>query len=130
MNPARPQPTTVDEYIAAFPPDVRDRLASLRRTVKAAAPGASEKISYGIPTFWLNGNLVHFAAFTNHVGFYPGPEAIAAFGEALRSYRTSKGAIRLPHDRPLPLALVDAMVRFCVDGRQAPPGKGLEWRRP
>ena len=104
----------IDEYIASFPPEVRARLGKLRATIKRHAPAAEERISYGIPTFFLNGNLVHFAAFARHVGFYPGPSGIAAFQDALSRYKSAKGSVQFPHDEPLPLDLVADVVKFRV----------------
>jgi len=100
------RPATIDEYIAGFPPDVQARLESVRHAIRKAAPGAQEKISYGIPTFALRGNLVHFAAFRNHVGFYPGAAGIAEFVNEFAGYEASKGTVRFPMDRPIPLALI------------------------
>lgn len=106
--------TDVDAYIARFPPDVQARLARVRAAIRRAAPEASEAIKYGIPTFVLHGNLVHFAAFTRHVGLYPGPTAITHFADALSAYTSSKGAVQFPFDAPLPLALITRIVRFRV----------------
>ncbi len=105
---------TVDEYIAGFPPDVRKQLAQLRATIRKAAPSAAEKISYRIPTFSLNGNLVHFAAYERHIGFYPGAAAIATFEEELSAYEGAKGSVRFPLGEKLPLALIARIVRFRV----------------
>ena len=110
---------TIDAYIADFPPDVRARLSAMRATIRAHAPDAVERISYGMPTYYLDGNLVHFAAFAHHIGFYPGPSGIAAFQEALRGYAGAKGSVRLPHAEPLPLALVAEIVDFrAAENRQ------------
>lgn len=105
---------TIDEYIAAFPKEVQGILKTLRWKVRKSAPKAQEAISYGIPTFKLNGNLVHFAAFRNHIGFYPTPSAIVAFKKELSRYKTSKGAIQFPIDEPMPLPLIGRMVKFRV----------------
>jgi uncharacterized protein YdhG (YjbR/CyaY superfamily) len=105
---------SIDEYISAFPPGVQDILEKLRQVIRESAPEASEAISYGMPTFKLNGNLVHFAAFKNHIVFYPNPSAIAAFEKELSAYETSKGAIRFPMDKPLPYGLVEKIVKFRV----------------
>jgi uncharacterized protein YdhG (YjbR/CyaY superfamily) len=86
---------TIDQYIANFPPEIQAVLQEVRKTIKKAAPEASEKISYGIPTFFLKGNLVHFGGFKTHIGFYPGPGAIVQFKDELSAYEQSKGAIRL-----------------------------------
>lgn len=105
---------TIDEYIAGFPGTVQARLAALRATVREHAPNATERISYGVPTYYLNGNLVHFAAFRHHIGFYPAPSGITAFRDGLTGYRSAKGSVQFPHSEPLPLELVAAMVRFRV----------------
>ena len=105
---------TIDAYIADFPPAVAARLAALRATIRQHAPGAEERIAYRIPTFHLHGNLVHFAAFARHVGFYPGPSGIAAFRDRLSGYAGAKGSVQFPHDAPLPLDLVAEIVRFRV----------------
>lgn len=104
----------IDDYVRQYPKDVQRLLTQMRSTIKKAAPEATEKISYGIPTFALAGNLVHFAAFMNHIGFYPTPSAIKAFGKELSSYKCSKGTVQFPLDEPLPLALVNRMVKFRV----------------
>ena len=111
---------TIDEYVAGFPPEIRARLSSLRATIRAHAPDAQERISYRIPTFWLDGNLVHFAAFARHVGFYPGPTGIEAFREALGRYRSARGSVQFPHDEPLPLDLVAAIVAHRVAENRRP----------
>jgi uncharacterized protein YdhG (YjbR/CyaY superfamily) len=119
----------IDDYIAAQPPTIQKRLTAMRRTIRKHAPEAEEKISYRIPTFYLGGNLVHFAAFDRHVGFYPGAAGIAAFQDALASYKSAKGSVQFPHDEPLPLELVAEIVRFRVaqqSSRAAARGK----RRP
>lgn len=105
---------SIDEYIALFPDDIQRTLQGLRATVRAAAPDAQEKISYGIPTFALNGNLVHFAAFEKHIGFYPTSSGILAFKRELASYELAKGTVRFPIGRPLPLKLISRIVRFRV----------------
>ncbi|MEO6913547.1 MAG: DUF1801 domain-containing protein [Candidatus Baltobacteraceae bacterium] len=104
----------VDDYVHRCPKDVQRLLTQMRSTIKKAAPESTEKIGYGIPTFVLAGNLVHFASFRNHIGFYPTPSAIKAFGKELSSYKCSKGAVQFPLDEPLPLALVSRMVKFRV----------------
>jgi uncharacterized protein YdhG (YjbR/CyaY superfamily) len=106
--------TTIDEYIAGHPPKIRTRLKAMRATIRKHAPEAEERISYRIPTFYLGGNLVHFAAFDRHVGFYPGAAGIAAFRDALAEYKSAKGSVQFPHTEPLPLALVAEIVRFRV----------------
>ena len=115
--------TAVDEYIASFPPAVRARLSKVRATIRRLAPNAEERMSYGIPTFFLDGNLVHFAAFARHVGFYPGPSGITAFKDALARYRSAKGSVQFPHDEPLPLDLIGDIVKFRVAESAAPEAK-------
>lgn len=105
---------TTDEYIAQFPPDVREILQNLRAVIKEAAPEATEKISYQMPTFYLNGNLVHFAAYARHIGFYPAPSGIEAFKEELSPYKGAKGSVQFPLDKPLPMDLITGIVRFRV----------------
>jgi uncharacterized protein YdhG (YjbR/CyaY superfamily) len=104
--------TTMDEYIAQFPKNVRDILEELRKVIHETAPGAEEAMRYGIPTFRFRGNLVHFAAFKNHIGFYPAPSAINAFTEELSKYKLSKGTVQFPINEPLPFALVREIVRY------------------
>ena len=106
---------TIDEYIAGFPHEIQEILQKFRAVVRAAAPEAEEAISYQMPTSKLHGNLVHFAANKNHLGFYPAPSGIRAFQEELKSYETAKGTIRFPFDRPIPYELVDLIVRFRVN---------------
>lgn len=105
---------SIDEYIATFPEDIQKKLQTVRETIKAEAPEAQEKISYQMPTFYLHGNLVHFAAFKNHIGFFPIPSGIEAFKQELSAYETSKGGIRFPFNQPLPLDLITRMVKFRV----------------
>ena len=105
---------TIDEYISTFPKDIQSILRELRQVIRESAPGAEVAISYQMPTFRLNGNLVHFAAFKNHVGFYPTPSAIEAFKEKLSTYKTSKGAVQFPLTEPIPFDLVKEIVRYRV----------------
>lgn len=107
--------TTIDEYIASFPADVQQRLRDMRETTKRHAPNATEAISYGVPTFKLDGNLVHFAAFARHIGFYPGPSGIAHFDDRLTRYKRAKGSVQFPLNEPLPLDLVAEIVKFRVE---------------
>ena len=107
-------PKNIDEYLDRFPKEVQQLLEKMRGTIRHAAPTAKEAISYGIPTFKLNGNLVHFAAFKSHIGFYPTPSAITAFKKELSAYKGAKGSVQFPFDRPLPLRLVTRMVKFRV----------------
>jgi uncharacterized protein YdhG (YjbR/CyaY superfamily) len=104
----------IDEYIAGFPAPIQQLLEEMRATIRKAAPAAQEVIKYAIPTFTLNGNLVHFAAFKNHIGFYPAPGGIEAFKKELSAYEGSKGTIRFPFDKPLPLALISKIVKYRV----------------
>lgn len=106
--------TTIDEYIATFPADVQALLQQLRQTIHKAAPEAEEAIRYQMPTFRLHGNLVHFAAFRNHIGLYPAPSGIEAFEQELAPYRAAKGSIRFPKDKPIPLDLVTRIVLYRV----------------
>ena len=106
--------TSIDAYIATFPVDIQKKLEEVRVTIKAAAPEALEKISYQMPTFYLHGNLVHFAGYKNHIGFYPTPSGILAFGNELSHFVTSKGAIQFPLDKPIPLDLISKIVLFRV----------------
>lgn len=106
--------TSIDEYIAAFPADVQERLRQMRAVIREAAPEAQEKISYQMPTFFLHGNLVHFAAFKNHIGFYPAPRGIEEFKDELAVYKGAKGSVRFPLDQPLPLDLIRRIVQFRV----------------
>jgi uncharacterized protein YdhG (YjbR/CyaY superfamily) len=114
MEEQKKNVTTIDAYIAGFPPEVQTLLQKLRVVIHAAAPDAVEKISYQMPTFYLHGNLVHFAAFKNHIGFYPTPSAIADFSEELAIYKSAKGSIQFPIAEPLPFGLIERMVRFRV----------------
>lgn len=105
---------STDEYISTFPKDTQKILKELRATIKAAAPKAEEKISYQMPAFALNGNLVWFAAYENHIGFYPTPSGIQAFKKELSIYKGAKGSVQFPMDKPLPLKLVTKIVKFRV----------------
>ncbi|MDB6352851.1 DUF1801 domain-containing protein [Trichococcus sp. K1Tr] len=106
---------TIDAYISRYDEDVQAILQEFRRVIKEEAPDAIEKISYQMPTFYLNGNLVHFAVQKNHIGFYPAPSGVAAFKEELTEYKTSKGAIQFPLTKPIPYELVRRIVRFRVE---------------
>jgi uncharacterized protein YdhG (YjbR/CyaY superfamily) len=115
MERKRKQANSIDEYIATFPKPIKDILQELRQTIKEAAPQAQEAISYQIPTFKLNGNLVHFAAFKDHIGFFPTSSGVAAFEKELSQYKTSKGTIRFPIDKPIPFDLVRKIVKYRVN---------------
>lgn len=110
----RRQFKNMDEYFATFPKNVQDSLEKLRRVIRESAPQSEETISYGIPTFKLNGNLVHFAAFKNHLGFYPTPSAITAFKKGLSPYKQAKGSVQFPWDKPIPFDLVKKIVAYRV----------------
>ncbi|EMJ99469.1 MULTISPECIES: iron chaperone [unclassified Leptospira] len=105
---------SIDEYIKTFPEEVQAILQELRKTIRETAPDANEKISYQIPTFYLNGNLVHFAAYKNHIGFYPGASGIAKFKKEIDKYKNAKGSVQFPIDQPLPFDLVRKIVKFRV----------------
>ena len=105
---------SIDEYIATFSKEVQTILQELRATIKAAAPDAEEKISYQIPTFALKGNLVHFAAWKTHVGFYPGANGVKTFAQELAKYETAKGSVRFQMTDPLPHELISNIVKFRV----------------
>ncbi|MES3035358.1 MAG: DUF1801 domain-containing protein [Gemmatimonadota bacterium] len=112
-------PADIDAYIAAAPAHVRAMLTLVRTTVARAAPEATEAISYRMPTFKLRGNLVHFAAFAQHIGFYPGSGAVEAFRDELSDFKTSKGAIQFPVDRPIPVALITRITKYRVKASRA-----------
>lgn len=107
-------PETIDEYIAGFPEDIREVLRLVRATIKKAAPDAGEKISWGMATFTLNGNLVHFAGYKKHVGFYPGASGIEAFKDEFTGYKWAKGSVQFPLNKPMPLDLITRIVEFRV----------------
>jgi uncharacterized protein YdhG (YjbR/CyaY superfamily) len=105
---------TIDEYIATFPKNIQSILEEMRQAIKASAPQAEEAISYQMPTFKLNGNLVYFAAWKNHIGFYPTSSATEAFKEELSDYEVTKGTVKFPINKPIPFDLVKKMVRYRV----------------
>ena len=116
--------STIAAYIATFPNDTQAILTTLRATIRAAAPDAQETISYQMPTFNLNGNLVHFAAFENHIGFYPTPSGMEAFKKELSSYKGAKGSVQFPLDQPMPLPLIRRIVEYRVkENSERKPGK-------
>ena len=104
----------IDEYISKFPLETQKKLKQIRAAVKEIAPEATELISYGIPTFDLNGHLVHFAGFKNHIGFYPAPSGVQKFNSALLNYKKAKGSIRFALDKPLPISLIKKIIKFRV----------------
>ena len=108
------KPETIDQYIDAQDEAVKDRLWAVRQAIRAAIPEAQERMSWSMPTFWKGRNLIHFAASKKHIGLYPGDEAVAAFADRLAAFDTSKGTIRLPHDKPLPLDLIADIARWCM----------------
>jgi uncharacterized protein YdhG (YjbR/CyaY superfamily) len=113
MDHAKP-PNSIDEYIAGFPPDVQQILEQIRSVIKAVAPDAEETLKYRIPTFVLHENLVHFAAFPKHIGFYPTPSGIANFKDELSQYKSAKGSVQFPIDKPIPLKLIEKIVKSRV----------------
>jgi uncharacterized protein YdhG (YjbR/CyaY superfamily) len=114
MNTKSNASEDIDTYIAGFPEDVRTILQKIRETIRKAAPGAEEAIAYQLPTFRLNGNLVHFAAFEHHIGFYPTPSGISQFENQLSGYKTAKGSVQFPLDQPIPYELIAEITRFRV----------------
>ncbi len=114
MPPSRGGPQSIDEYIASFPPEVQAILEKIRMTIKKEAPGAQETISYRMPTYKLNGALVHFAAFKNHIGFYPPVRGDAKLEKAISTYAGEKGNLRFPLDQPVPYGLIEKIVKFRV----------------
>jgi uncharacterized protein YdhG (YjbR/CyaY superfamily) len=118
MKAAGSGPRNIDEYIVAFPPEVRKVLQEVRAAIKAAAPEADEAMKYGIPTFVLGGNLVHFGGFKTHIGFYPTPSGIEAFKRELSAYQGAKGSVQFPLEQPMPLRLIGRIVKFRVEETQ------------
>jgi uncharacterized protein YdhG (YjbR/CyaY superfamily) len=114
MEPDHESVKSIDDYIAVFPPHIQEILGKIREVIRRGAPGAQETIKYRMPTFTLNGNLVHFAAFKNHIGFYPIPTGIEQFKAELSSYKGGKGSIQFPLDQPIPYDLIEKIVRFRV----------------
>ena len=119
MKTAIGSPKNIDEYIAGFPRDLQQVLKQIRTTIKKVAPDAEEAIKYQVPTFVLNENLVHFAAFKNHIGFYPTPSSIEAFKDELFQYESAKGSVQFPIDEPMPLSLIGKIVKFRVKEARA-----------
>jgi uncharacterized protein YdhG (YjbR/CyaY superfamily) len=114
MTSSRPKFDNIDEYISIFPQEIQKILEQLRETIRKAAPEAKETINYGMPTFVLKGNLVHFAAFKNHIGFYPTPSGINAFRKELSAFEGAKGSVKFPIEKPLPLGLIANIVKYRV----------------
>lgn len=118
------KPDTVDEYIAAQPEIVQPYLKQVRDAIREAIPDAQEKISWSMPTFWKGHNIIHFAGFKNHVGLYPGEEAVEEFSERLKGYKFSKGSIQFPYSKTMPLELIGAIARWCYERENMPSSKG------
>ena len=114
METGKMTPSNIDEYIANFPEDIQAILQKIRKIVHESAPDAQEKISYQMPTFALNGNLVHFAAFKNHIGFYPTPSGTEKFKKEIARYKAAKGSIQFPLGEPIPYDLISKIVKFRV----------------
>jgi uncharacterized protein YdhG (YjbR/CyaY superfamily) len=122
---------SIDAYIAGYPEDIQVKLQKIRETIQKAAPKAGEDIKYGLATFTLNGNLVHFGAFKNHIGFYPAPRALEEFKKELSGYAGSKGAVQFPLDKPIPLALIAKIVKYRVkQSEEKAKMKSLTKRKP
>jgi len=119
MKTSETMANEIDEYISNFPKDVQVILEKVRKTIRKIAPDAQEKINYGIPTFTLNGNLVHFAGFKEHIGFYPTPSGIEKFKKELSKYDGAKGSVKFPLDQPIPYALIAKITEFRVKEQQA-----------
>jgi uncharacterized protein YdhG (YjbR/CyaY superfamily) len=118
----KPGYASIDEYIETFPQHVQEKLRKLRQLIRKTAPDAKEKISYQMPTFYLNGNLVHFAAHARHIGFYPTPSGISKFKRELSKYESSKGSVQFPIEESLPIELIEKIVKFRV-GENTKKGK-------
>lgn len=108
-------PKTIDAYIGAQPEHVRPLLNRVRDTLHAALPDAQERISWRMPTYWKGRNVIHFAAFKAHIGLYPGEQAMVEFADRLTAYKTSRGAIQIPYDKPLPLDLIAEIAKWCYE---------------
>ncbi|MEY2529015.1 MAG: hypothetical protein QOJ05_1105 [Verrucomicrobiota bacterium] len=117
-------PRNIDEYIAGFPAEIRERLEKIRATIRKAAPNAEETISYRMPTFRLNGVLVYFAAFKKHIGFYPRNTALRKFRKELTPYAGAKCTVRFPFDKPIPTGLISKIVKFRVRENSKAKGNG------
>ncbi|MPM44002.1 hypothetical protein SDC9_90680 [bioreactor metagenome] len=110
-------PKTIEAYIDAQSEEVRPLLNQVRDTLRTALPHSQERISWSMPTYWNKQNIIHFAAFKNHIGLYPGPEAVEHFTERLREYKTSKGAVQFPYSKTLPLSLIEEIAKWCYNTR-------------
>ena len=111
------KPKSIEEYIAAQEEGIQPMLVEIRTILKGALPEAEERISWSMPTYWKDRNIIHFAASKNHLGIYPGEEAIVAFADELSDYSVSKGTIRVPYDKPLPTELIEKIARWCYQRR-------------
>jgi uncharacterized protein YdhG (YjbR/CyaY superfamily) len=120
------QPKNIDEYIAGFPEDAQAAMQKVRATIRKAAPKAEEAIKYQIPTFVLNGNLIHFGGYKNHIGLYPGSKAVEEFQDELTGYKVSKGTVQFPLDKPMPIGLITKITKFCVQRNLSKPQKGTK----
>jgi len=110
------KPTNIDEYIASFPDNIKKVLEQLRSVIRQSAPHAEEAISYGMPSFKLNGNMIWFGAFSKHIGFYPKVTGTDALSKELSNYKGTKGSVHFPLDKPMPLKLISDMVKFRLIG--------------
>jgi len=114
MIEKKTKPSNIDEYISQFPGEIQEKLQKVRAAIKSVAPEASETISYQMPTFKLNGNLVHFAAFKNHIGFFPTSSGVKAFEPELKNYVHATGSIQFPLDKPIPFLLIKKITKYRV----------------
>jgi len=114
MEEKKDAPQTIEQYIVQFTPEIQEKLVTLKKVIKEAAPEATEKISWGMPTFVLHGNLIHFAAFKNHIGLYPSPSGIDNFKDELSEFKSSKGAIQFPYAKQIPYEIISKIVKFRV----------------
>lgn len=106
-------PETIDEYISSQPEEIQRNLMEVRNAIRGAIPEAQERISWSMPTYWKGHNIIQFAGFKKHIGLYPGPEAVEAFSDKLKEYKTSKGTIQFPHNKQLPLELIGEIAKWC-----------------
>lgn len=121
-------PENIDEYIEGFPTKVQKILQKIRKTIQKAAPDAEEAISYAIPTFKLNGNLIHFAAYEHHIGLYPRPRGVKEFEKEIAQYEGGKGTLRFPLDEPIPYDLIARIVKYRVQKNLEKPGAKTKTR--
>lgn len=114
------KPKSIDEYIALQPENIQPILQKVREAIRKTLPEAEERISWSMPTFWKKYNIIHFAAFKNHMGIYPGSEAIVYFADRLTEYKTSKGAIQFPYNKPIPYELITDIAKWCYETGNRP----------